>query len=154
MTTGKYTKNQLAKYNLQHEIRFKYQSAFQRCDRSYYNLKLVCSRETETARFCDGKLGLDHRPITWYLTNLLTGWKLWPDILFTLNRPAFLLCLRGNRRTWLNFTFFNGFSICQCAERDHEFSFLCLNLSAVPKKSTPGKFACIEQFHRIEINAP
>lgn len=154
MTTGKYTKNQLAKYNLQYEMRFKYQSAFQRCDRSYCNLKLVCSRETEIARFFDGKLGLDYRPITWYLTNLLTGWKLWPDILFTLNRPAFLLCLRGNRRTWLNFTFFNGFSICQCAERDHEFSFLFLNLSAVPKISTPGKFAYIEQFHRIEINAP
>ena len=37
----------------------------------------------------------------------------------------------------------NGFSICQCAERDHEFSFLFLNLSAVPKKSTSGKSAYI-----------
>ena len=28
-----------------------------------------------------------------------------------------------------------------------------LNISAVPKKSTPGKFACIRHFQRIGINA-
>ena len=30
--------------------------------------------------------------------------------------------------------------------------FLFLNLRAVPKKSTPGKFAYIKHFQRIEIN--
>ena len=32
-------------------------------------------------------------------------------------------------------------------------SFLFLNLSAVPKKSTPGKLAYIKHFQRIGINA-
>ena len=31
--------------------------------------------------------------------------------------------------------------------------FLFLNLSSVPKKSTPGKFAYIRHFHRTGINA-
>ena len=33
------------------------------------------------------------------------------------------------------------------------FFFLSLNLSAVPKKSTPGKFAYIRHFQGIGINA-
>ena len=33
------------------------------------------------------------------------------------------------------------------------FLFLFLNLSAVPKKSTPGKFAYIRHFQRTGINA-
>ena len=32
---------------------------------------------------------------------------------------------------------------------DDEIFFLFLNLSAVPKKSTPGIFACIRHFQRI-----
>ena len=36
---------------------------------------------------------------------------------------------------------------------DDEFLFLFLNLSAVPKKSTPGKFAYIWHFQRKGINA-
>ena len=36
---------------------------------------------------------------------------------------------------------------------DDEMLFLFLNLSAVPKKSTPGKFAYIRNFQPIGINA-
>ena len=36
---------------------------------------------------------------------------------------------------------------------DDDFFFLSLNLSAVPKKSTPGKFAFITHFQGIGINA-
>ena len=36
---------------------------------------------------------------------------------------------------------------------EDEFFFLLLNLSAVPRKSTPGKFANIWHFQRIGINA-
>ena len=36
---------------------------------------------------------------------------------------------------------------------DDEFLFLSLNLSAVVKKSTPGKFAYTSHFQQIGINA-
>ena len=36
---------------------------------------------------------------------------------------------------------------------DDEVTFLFLNLSAVPKKSTPGKFAYFRYFQQIGINA-
>ena len=36
---------------------------------------------------------------------------------------------------------------------DNEFFFPFLNLSAVPKNSTPKKFAYICHFQQIEINA-
>ena len=38
-------------------------------------------------------------------------------------------------------------------QRSDEFFFLFLNLSAVPKKSTPGKFSYSLHFQRIVINA-
>ena len=40
--------------------------------------------------------------------------------------------------------------MCKC---DNEFFFPFLNLSAVPKNSTPKKFAYICHFQQIEINA-
>ena len=47
-----------------------------------------------------------------------------------------------------SFTFYGG-----CKTSDDKLFFLFLNLSAVPKKSTPGKLAYISYFQRIEINA-
>ena len=48
------------------------------------------------------------------------------------------------------FTFYGG---RKQATSFNEIFFLFLNLSAVPKKSTPGKFAYIRHFQRIGINA-
>ena len=48
----------------------------------------------------------------------------------------------------LNFTFYGGRK-----QGDDEIFFLFLNLSAVPKKSSPGKFAYIRHFQRIGLNA-
>ena len=47
-----------------------------------------------------------------------------------------------------NFTFYEGRK-----QGDDEVIFLFLNLSAVPKKSTPGKFAYFRYFQQIGINA-
>ena len=47
-----------------------------------------------------------------------------------------------------SFTFYGG-----CKTSDDKLFFLFLNLSAVPKKSTPGKLTYISYFQRIEINA-
>ena len=47
-----------------------------------------------------------------------------------------------------SFTFYGGRK-----PSDDKLFFLFLNLSAVPKKSTPGKLAYISYFQRIEINA-
>ena len=47
-----------------------------------------------------------------------------------------------------SFTFYGGRKTS-----DDKLFFLFLNLSAVPKKSTPGKLAYISYFQRIEINA-
>ena len=47
-----------------------------------------------------------------------------------------------------SFTFYGG-----CKTSEDKLFFLSLNLSAVPKKSTPGKLTYISYFQRIEINA-
>ena len=47
-----------------------------------------------------------------------------------------------------SFTFYGGRKAS-----DDKLFFLFLNLSAVPKKSAPGKLAYISYFQRIEINA-
>ena len=46
-----------------------------------------------------------------------------------------------------SFTFYGG-----CKTSEDKLFFLSLNLSAVPKKSTPGKLTYISYFQRIEIN--
>ena len=48
-----------------------------------------------------------------------------------------------------NFMFNGG----RAQTSDDEIFFLFLNMSAVPRKSNPGKFACIRHFQRIGINA-
>ena len=47
-----------------------------------------------------------------------------------------------------SFTFYGGRK-----RSDDKLFFLFLNLSAVPKKSAPGKLAYISYFQRIELNA-
>ena len=48
-----------------------------------------------------------------------------------------------------NFTFYGR----RTQTSDDEIFFPFLNLSAVPKKSSPGKFAYIKHFQRIGMNA-
>ena len=48
-----------------------------------------------------------------------------------------------------SFTFYGG---RKQATSNDELFFLFLNLSAVPKKSTPGKFPYIRNFQQIGIN--
>ena len=59
-----------------------------------------------------------------------------------------LLLLHDYNLKMLSFTFYGGRKTS-----DDKLFFLFLNLSAVPKKSTPGKLAYISYFQRIEIKA-
>ena len=56
--------------------------------------------------------------------------------------------LRDHEMKMPSFMFYGGRKTS-----NHKLFFLFLNLSAVPKKSTPGKLAYISYFQRIEIHA-
>ena len=59
------------------------------------------------------------------------------------------LCRRCTTTTWKCVIF----RFLEVVNKRRRFSFLFLNLSTVPKKSTPGKFTYIWHFQRLGINA-